>query len=838
MPQHKNHSCQYAPQARSGTSSIPSARHLRILAGVTIVVLAALLAYLPSISGGFIFDDDLLLTNNRLIKAPDGLRRFWCTAEATDYWPVTNTTLWFEWRLWKMNPLGYHVTNLFLHILAALLVWLILRKLSLPGAFWAALIFAVHPVNVESVAWISSRKNLLAMLFFLLSIVCYLRQFLASSSANAQRSRHTPCADPAHGVCGLLIGPWYWLSLLAFVLAMLSKGSVAVLPLLLLGIIWWQRMGTVPIFASAKMGLSPSVSRWDLVRTAPFFVVAVVLAGVNMWFQTHGSGKVIRTAGFVERLLGAGTVVWVYLYKALLPVDLAFVYPQWHIQTGNLLWWLPLMAAVVVTAVLWGYRRVWSRPFLFAWGFFCVSLVPVLGFTDVGFMRFSPVADRYQHVAILGMIALAAAGWGLWHERTQGVAHRAAIIVAIVAAGTLTFLTFRQSGLYRDAMTLYQATLDKNPDCWFVHNNLGSTLIKAGRPKEAIEHYQQALRLKPDYPEALNNLGSALSDLGRLPEAIEHYQEALRLKSDYVDAYNNLGVAFIQTGRTQEAIEHYRQALRLDPNNADAHNNLGNALVQALRSQEAIEHYQQALLFNPDFATAHYNLGIALTQALRPQEACEHFQQTLRLQPNYAAAHNNLGNALMQMGRTREAFEHFHQSLRLQPDYVEAHNNLGNALIQVGRPQEAIEHYRQALKIKPDFSLALYNLGVALLQTNQPQEAIKYFQEALRLEPNYAAAHNNLGNALIQAGRPQEAIEHYGQALKLKPDLIEVYYNLALTYASIHQSAEAIAAAQKALDLARSKGQTALAKRIEDWLNSYRASLSDLPHTESLSPSP
>ncbi len=253
MSKHKKSSHRQTSQVQSGTSVL-SALHLRVLAGVALIVLAAFLAYFPALSGGFIWDDNTLLTDNQIIRASDGLWRFWFTAKVTDYWPMTNTTFWIEWRLWGMNSTGYHVTNLTLHIVEALLIWIILRKLSIPGAFLAAMIFAVHPVNVESVAWIAQRKNLMAMLFFLLSILFYLRQFFSSCSDNAQRSRHTPCADTAHGVSGLLIGRWYWLSLAAFVLAMLSKGSVAVLPVLLLGMVWWQR---------------PLTSR-DLVRTRLF----------------------------------------------------------------------------------------------------------------------------------------------------------------------------------------------------------------------------------------------------------------------------------------------------------------------------------------------------------------------------------------------------------------------------------------------------------------------------------------------------------------------------------------------------------------------------------------
>ncbi len=689
-----------------------------------------------------------------------------------------------------MNPTGYHITNLLLHVAASLLIWVTLRKLSLPGAFWAVMIFSVHPVNVESVAWIAQRKGLLAMLFFLLSILCYLRQFSTSCGDNAQRSRHTPCAGTAHGVCGLLTGRWYWLSLVAFVLAMLSKGSVAVMPVLLLGIVWWLR----------------PLTKWDLVRTAPFFVVAVVLAGVNVWFQTHGTGVEYRSVGFVERLLGAGTVVWFYLYKAILPLNLAFVYPQWRIESGNLLWWLPLMAALVVTAVLWRYRAGWSRPLLFAWGFFCVALAPVLGFIDVGFMQFSPVADHYQHIALIGVIALAAAGWSRWHERTRGAARWAANVAALVVLCALMSLAWQQSRFYSDAITLYQATLEKNPACPLLHNNLGFVLIQENRPQEAIEHCQQALRLEPNYADAHNNLGTALDKTGRLPEAMEHYRQALLLKPDYPQALFNLGGALVETGRLSEAIEHYRQALLLKPYFPEAHNNLGYALANTDQLPEAIEHYQQALRLKPDFPEAHDNLGLALAKAGRPREAIEQFQQVLRLKPDNANAHNNLGLTLANTGRLQEAVEHYNQALRLKPNYPEANNNLGNALLRAGRMQEAIEHYRQAIQFDPNFPEACFNLGIALMQV----------------------------------GQLQEASENFRQVLRLKPNDIEAYYNLALAYARLQQSSQAIATVQKALELAQSQGQTSQAKQIEEWLNSYRASLSKLPNAtpavESASP--
>ncbi|MGA2797680.1 MAG: tetratricopeptide repeat protein [Thermoguttaceae bacterium] len=718
------------PQARLAVS-IRSAPPLGVLAGAAIIALIAFLVYFPSLNGGFVLDDNALLTESGPISASNGLYQFWCTNEPIDYWPASNTTFWLEWRLWEMRTTGYHVTNLILHIAESLLVWVILRKLSIPGAFWAAIIFAVHPVNVEAVAWISQRKEVAAMLFFLLSILWYLK-----SETTAASSPNLPCR--------LSFNRWYWISLLAFVSAMLAKGSAAVLPGLILGIVWWMR----------------PLRRGDFVRIAPFFLVGAALALVNVWFQRHGAVEVIRAAGFAERLAGTGCVAWFYLYKAVLPIDLSFVYSQWKIEAVNPLWWAPLLAALAVTGVLWAYRRSWGRPLLFAWGFFCVSLLPVTGISDVGFMKYTLVADRYQHIAIIGVIALAAAGLDVWHKRARGGSRRAATAAAVVAVGAFALLTLRQSGLYHDAKTLYETTLVKNPDCWVIRSLLGCILIEEKKLPEAMEQFERAIRLNPNFADAHSNLAMALDQSKRSLEAVGHCEEALRLKPIYPKAHHNLGIALAHLGRLGEAIEHYKKALEEEPFFPEAENSLGAALVRTDRPKEALEHYQKALTLKPDFADARFNLG--------------------------------------------------------------------EVLASLGRFQEAIEQYRQALALNPNDADTYYLMGNALIEVGRPGEAIGYFQQALRLKPDYAAVYNSLGGALIRMGRAGEGIAQYQQALRFRPDYADVYFNLALVYASLHQSSQAVSLAQKALELARSKGQTALAKQTEDWLNSYRAGLPDL----------
>jgi Flp pilus assembly protein TadD len=569
------------------------------LAGLT------LLAYLPSLRGGFIWDDDNFLTLNPLIKASDGLARFWFTTQATDYWPVTSSTLWLEWRLWGLNAAGYHATNLALHLIEVLLLWVILRRLRLPGALLGALLFAVHPVNVESVAWIAQRKNLVALLFFLLSIACFLKTAWGSPDSAAGNDDGPVAGDG-----------WYWLSLLAFALAMLSKGSVAPLPVVLLGLIAWRRR---------------LVFR-DGLRASPFFAVAVALAAVNVWFQTHGSGVAIRSLSGIERLLGAAAIVWFYLGKALWPTHLIFIYPQWHISAGELRWWVPLLAAVALTGLLaWkgtarlrhgvarfhratpgyavansGGAGIW-RPALFAWGYFCVMLVPVLGFTDIAFMEYSPVANHYQHLAIIGVAGLAGAAWSRWHRF-----HRtAALAVAAIVVFALVCLTWRENQTYRNVETLYRTTLEENPGSWVAQGNLGGLLANTGRLPEAIPHFVEALRLRPDYPQARVSLGSALASTGHLDAARAQFEEALRLRPDFADGHYNLALVLRATGHLPEAAAHFREALRLKPNFPEAHNDLGVILAESGRKTEAIAQFEAALGLNPDYAEARANLGIA-----------------------------------------------------------------------------------------------------------------------------------------------------------------------------------------------------------------------------------
>ncbi len=372
-----------------------------------------------------------------------------------DYYPVSNTTLWLEWRLWGSDPAPYRISNLILHVASALLLWMILAKLGITGAYFAALLFAVHPLNVEAVAWIAQRKDVLALFFFLLSVLWYL-------CAERSASEASPAALPLErGNSGLRQyngaslnwrrAGWYSLSLLAFLLGMLSKGSIAVLPLVLLLIAWWKHS---------------TLTSQDILRLAPFFCIAAALTLVHIWSQTHGSGEILRHATIGQRALGAATAIWFYLAKAILPLDLLFVYPQWSIDIIDWRWWLPLLAVLTVTAILWRCAQApssrWIHSLAFAWAFFCVALVPVLGFADTGFMQYSLIADHYAHLALIAVVAILAAGWSIWRRSAK---HRwlpiaAAVLVAII----FTYLTWHQNRLYETETTLYKTVLAQSQE--------------------------------------------------------------------------------------------------------------------------------------------------------------------------------------------------------------------------------------------------------------------------------------------------------------------------------------------------------------------------------------
>ena len=472
-------------------------------AGVAVIILLTVAAYIPAVRGRFIWDDDTLITGNRTIQASDGLRRIWFTTEAANYYPLTWSLCWLEWRFWGNSAAGYHAANVLLHAVNAVLVWMILRRLKIPGAWLAGLVFAIHPVNVATVAWISEQKNTLSMLFYAVAILLYLR------FDEDGRWR------------------WYGLSLGAFLLALFSKTAVVMLPVVLLGCVWWLR---------------GRVRRQDLLRSVPFFVLSLVMGLVTIWFEYNRDlgGHRTRTDGFPSHLTIAGRAPWFYLYKALLPFNLCVIYPKWDINPSSWISYLPGMALVGCLTLFWWKRRTWGRPLLFALGYFVVMFFPVLGFFDQAFYYQSLVADHWQYYSITGPIALAIGAGAVVCRRMGSRRRYWGTVAAVAVLIVLGAATWQRSHIYAAQETLWQDTVGKNPNNWLAHYNLGVTLAQLGKLQEAVGQYEQVLRIEPHRAETHHNLGLALKQMGKAREAAEHYEEALRIKPDYSQALNNL----------------------------------------------------------------------------------------------------------------------------------------------------------------------------------------------------------------------------------------------------------------------------------------------------------
>ena len=500
-----------------------------------LIVLLVFLAYLPALRGGFIWDDDEYVTNNPLLSAPDGLRRIWFSTDSpSQYFPLTYTVFRIERSLWGLNPAGYHGINILLHAINALLVWRLLKRLSVPGAWLAGALFALHPVQVESVAWITELKSVLSLFFILLTLFCWI-EFVGEGS---RRFR-------------------YWLALGFYALALFSKTTACTLPATLLLILWLK---TKPI-------------DWRrLAQVVPFLAIGLGMGLVTVWWERfhQGTQGKLFSMGWLERILVASHALWFYAGKLFWPVNLTFSYPLWAIEPAQPSAYGWLVMGIGLGAAICLIRRFVGRSVEVATLFYVATLSPVLGFIMLYTFRYTFVADHYQYVASIGLMALAAAG--------ITIAFKTRPFLKLVFCGalllTLGILTWQQAGIYRNLETLWRDTLAKNPDCWMAYYNLGNRLNDKGHIEEAMELYRKAILLNPNLPEVLNNLGAALTVQGRFDEAIQNYHKAIQINPGRTESYINLGVALARSGRTKEAIAQYRELLNSNPQMAEAMNDL------------------------------------------------------------------------------------------------------------------------------------------------------------------------------------------------------------------------------------------------------------------------
>lgn len=583
----------FHPHPLPGTSQIAilrgvNQRLMRIAVAALVAITVA--AHLPALQNGFIWDDEDHLTQNPAMTAPDGLRRIWTSLAVSRYYPLTLTTFWAQHRVWGLNPQPYHAVNIALHALNAALLFVLLRRLNVRGAWVGAALWAVHPVAVESVAWITELKNVQSGTFYFLTLLCFLR-FERDSNRR-----------------------WFVLSLVCFAAALLSKPSVVILPVVLLLVAWWNR---------------GRVERRDWLRSIPFFCLSAGMSVLTIVEQRGHIGRGVQdwSLAGLERLVVAGNALWFYAGKLLWPVPLTFVYPRWDIDAGNLLSFLPFVAVVAAAFVLWRQRaKPVARALAFGLGYFVLALLPVLGFFDIYYFRYAFVGDHFQYLASTGALALLAAGGStLLTSKPLRIGATCIMLIVVMA------LTWRHAHVFRDDETLWRDTISKNPQAYLALDALGGILLGRGQHEDAAALFQRALRAKPDYIESKSNLGVAFINLGLYDEAIRELRSGLLMQPSHFDLLLNLGLALAQTGDYEAALTSLERALQQRPDSAPAHNNIGLVLTQLGRVRPAIVHYNEAVRLKPDYAEAHANLAIALAQLGDLKAAIAQVQRALAL---------------------------------------------------------------------------------------------------------------------------------------------------------------------------------------------------------------
>jgi protein O-mannosyl-transferase len=614
--------CISRQSANEGETSILAIRDWIFLMAL---IAAVILAYQPAWSGGFLWDDSANVTDPDL-RSWDGLYRIWFVPGATQqYYPIVHSLFWIEHKLWGEEVFNYHIVNILLHAASAAILFLILRRLAIPGAHLAVAVFALHPVQVESVAWITELKNTLSGVFYLSAALIYL-QF------DRQRRPLYYCA-----------------AFCLFFMALASKTAAVTWPAAMLVIFWWQR---------GRLSW-----RQDIMPLFPFFAIAGVAGLFTIWVErtiVGAQGEAFHLT-VVEHFLIAGRAICFYLGKLLWPFHLTFVYPRWRIDSSAWLQYLFPAAVLLLLSVAWALRHRWRGP-LAALLFFIGTLLPVLGFFNVYLFNYTYVADHFQYLPSLGVIVLFSALLTMLLNRLN-IRRPAGYAFYLALATFLACMTSQQSRMYADGELLYRTTIERNPDCWMAHNNLGVAMLEKGQIKDAISHFDEVIKIKPDFPNVYQNMGCLFLDRGDNVKALEYFHTALKYKPRDALAYNNIGIVYARQNQMDEAEKYFREAVTIKPRFIDARMNLCRALEEKGGIREAIGFYHDTLAIKPNMTLGLSKLSWLLSTSADPSlrngaEAVELAQKAVQLSNGRdLAAFDCLGAAYAEVGRYSEAAE-------------------------------------------------------------------------------------------------------------------------------------------------------------------------------------
>lgn len=719
-------------------------KHSHVLVSACLI-LSIIAVYWPLTQSGFVnYDDGLYVLDNAKVQEGltlDNIIWAFTTFHASNWHPLTWLSHMLDCRFYGMNPGGHHLTNLFLHILNTLLLFFILRRLT--GKLWqsafVAALFAIHPIHVESVAWIAERKDVLSALFWMLTIWSYI---LYVESPTYKK--------------------YFWI-ILFFILGLLSKPMLVTLPFVLLLLDFYPLQRFYPRQSDRNMTTRHRLIAFRLVlEKTPLFFLAAISSAVTFCAQQQGGAvKSLAIYPFSDRIANVPVVYAKYIAKMIYPSNLAVLYPY----QGSSSWWVIAGACVLLASITFIVIRFIKRcPFLVVgWFWYLGTLVPVIGLVKIGIHS---MADRYTYLPFIGLFIILS--WGISELaarlRRHGTIWLAALAIAYLAI--LMAVTWRQVGYWRNSVSLFKHTLEVTDNNYLIHNNLGAVLNKDGNATEAVEHYLDALRIKPDYADAHYNLGIVLKDQGKTAEAQKHFMEAVHSNPEHVKAHNNLGYIFAEQNRLDEAIYHFSEVVRIDPRFAKAHNNLGNALVAKGDREKAVEHYLIALDIEPDSFEVHNNLGAALIRMGKIEEAILHFKEALKLKPNFDAAIENLDKTSAIKAEIDKKIFKAKSLMEREPKNSTLHLKLGELYQLKGEVNAAIDQYQTALAIKPEFPEALHNLAIVYITRAEYDKSLSLLRRILDIAPDHAPTYYNIACIYAVQYKTKESIEWLKKAIK------------------------------------------------------------------------
>ena len=716
---------------------------LLVVLGVLVVA-----SYLPALWGEFVWDD-FLLTKLKAVSSWKGIWQLWFDPAATylqrdavegHYWPLLYTTFWIEHKLWGFQPLGYHALNLLLHFVNTVLLWRLLLRLGVPGAFFAAAVFAVHPLHTESVAWVISRKDLLSALFYLTALLMWMR-FI-----------ETP--RPRRYVAALLL----------FAAALFSKLVAITLPVALLILQWW-REGRITLR--------------DFMRAAPFFLLALVIGGFDIWFYKSKTALSFDYSVY-ERVLIASRALWFYLEKLLWPADLAVIYPRWEIDAADPAGWAYVVAAAAVALVLWTMRRRIGRGPLACALFFAVTLSPTLGFVDYSYMGHSFVADRFQYLAGIGVIVLFAATAALGVQRLSPITNKAAKGIALALLALLGIVTWNQTGVYKNEVSLFKHVISFNPGSWAAHQNLGMALLRQNEFEEAESYLRRSLEIFPLNPKAFRNLGEALKGQERYEESLEWFGVAARVEPDEPLNHAGKGTVFFQMERYPEAILSMKRALELHPDFVTApriHALTGQAFREIGRHGEADRHFDLSVKLGMEANPPDPGVLLSRAEDLRGrklhEESLKWYRLAIQVDSDFALAYAGMGDSLYQLGRYPEAISSMKRALELQPDFPMAPTLrylMAQASQRMSLPRSVKDETNRAMESGSGDAGTFFSRAEDLRGQKRYEESLKWYRDALKADPGFALVYAGMGDSLYRLGRYEEAVLSMKRVFEMLPD--------------------------------------------------------------------